>query len=1219
METATDKFTAVMLLLLIDLIFLVVVVGLLALVTMRRKPAYAVMKRNFLAYFTNPTGYVFLCLFVWLASIAAFWPESFFASNLANLDQLNQALPLIMLVFIPAITMSIWAEERRQGTDELLLTIPATDIDIVLGKYLAAVSIFTVSLLFSQITVFLVLINLGDPDVGLFVGNHFGYWLVGLALLAVGMVASFLTSNLTVGFILGAGFCSILVFPAYANLLWGEDTSRVIATFSIAQKFRDFEGGVISFSGLVYFGMIIALSLYLCLVLIGRRHWSGGKDGRAMGGHYLLRTTSLIVIAASVSITAAALPLFRWDVTETKLSSLSEDSIDLIHAAIKRKVDDWNRSDLAITNLESSGGNQFVRFEANDDKKSAYISQDVVILPSWKSIDLSARIRVLKTGDEEDGENAGALAVGIRANFYDEDGKRLGKTAQIKSGAEDDWKEISKSDIAIPDGASRLTLQVGRFNYAGVVEVDDVKAIAASDDNGAKKTEEAADKDADASESDQTQPDSDSIVRNGDFEKEDEAYAIKIETFISKDLPEEFVERRFNLLTALREMKAEGGDRITLKIYDGIDLVGDEATYAEDHYGIGREQFETRVRGSRATEDIIFGVAFTSAMRRSVVPFMAASLPIEYELVRSLAAVTEQERKKIGILTTDAGLMTGSRGQMGGGGDYLVIEELRKQYEVVEINPGEPIPMDACDVLLAVQPSSLDGQQNPAAGPGPMEHFIQAVRSGMPTAIFEDPFPNFFQVVGTTQPKRQQNRMPFGQPPPPQPKGNIGPLWDLLGVNLVRQPGPARSFHGGGTQDEALVVWQEYNPHKEMEQLLFNQLVWITPYCGAKPKDAFGADSSVTSGLQEMMFVFPGGLEKSSTGVDHEVIPLITTGKDNSGTISREEYLFFEMRMRSPDEMREYEEYRLHRHAARRDKSADSGWIAKANLDRASSNVKVNGRTRAVWIPLSEAEAEEVKEDEDLVTRKKDGETQQLFIVGENKIDYMLGAHIRKKASESSDGADVNKRGLNVILVSDIDIFGDFFFQLRQQGELPNFPESANWKLDNVTMLLNTLDLLSGDDRFIDIRKRRRKHRELTAINRVADAARTERDKARKEAKDKFKKSIDEFQKDLDKALEEIEPLKKTNPAEHDAKERVIIKDINDQVVAKRNELEEDQEEANRDIDDREENLIKDVQDSYKMCAVLFPPIPPLLIAICVFFVRRSRERETVTKSRLVQ
>ncbi|MFM2095425.1 MAG: hypothetical protein RIS70_2549, partial [Planctomycetota bacterium] len=151
---------------LIDGVVLAIFAAILYPVARVNRPAFAVLKRNFFGYFSDPTGYAFLCLFVLLTSFAAFWPHEFFNSNLANLDQLNRTFPLVMLVFIPAITMSIWADERRQGTDELLLTLPAADSDIVMGKFLAAAAVYTCSLIFSQVSTYMVLVSLtlGDLD-----------------------------------------------------------------------------------------------------------------------------------------------------------------------------------------------------------------------------------------------------------------------------------------------------------------------------------------------------------------------------------------------------------------------------------------------------------------------------------------------------------------------------------------------------------------------------------------------------------------------------------------------------------------------------------------------------------------------------------------------------------------------------------------------------------------------------------------------------------------------------------------------------------------------------------------------------------------------------------------------------------------------------------------------------------------------------------------------
>jgi len=316
-----------------DVVFLLILIAIVALLSGTKRAAFAVMKRNFVGYFSNPTGYVFLCIFVFLTSVAAFWPYEFFNQNLATLDQLNRWFPLIMLVFIPAITMSISAEEKRQGTDELLLTLPADDFDIVIGKYMAAAAIFTASLLFSQLSTFITLSILteGNLDIGLIFTSYLGYWFVGLAMLAIGMIASFLTGNLTVGFILGALFNAPL---AFASLAGSVIPSRQIAEWfqasGIARPFDDFGRGVISTSSVIYFVLVSIVALYVCMVLIGRRHWTGGKDGNTMAWHYLARIAALVVFTIGAVVLFRDMDFFRRDLTEGKVSSLAPATKTLI-------------------------------------------------------------------------------------------------------------------------------------------------------------------------------------------------------------------------------------------------------------------------------------------------------------------------------------------------------------------------------------------------------------------------------------------------------------------------------------------------------------------------------------------------------------------------------------------------------------------------------------------------------------------------------------------------------------------------------------------------------------------------------------------------------------------------------------------------------------------------------------------------------------------------
>lgn len=295
---------------------------------LRNNVVLAVFKRNVQSYFSGVLGYLFIVVFVVAGAFAAF-NQQFFANNQANLDQLSLWYPLLLLFIVPAITMSAWADEKKMGTDELLFTMPASDMEILLGKFLAVLAVYTIALLFS-ITHIFVLTSIGNPDIGMMLTTYFGYWLAGTSLLAAGMFASALTSSTTVAFVLGTVICAIPIFIGQVA-----PASNLVQGLSLVEQFQDFTTGVLPLSSILYFISLAIMMLYLNRILITRRHWSGKEQG-AMGLQYLVRTISLAVILISVNV-IASYGSSRIDMTSERVYSLSQTTKDLIS-----KIDEKN-------------------------------------------------------------------------------------------------------------------------------------------------------------------------------------------------------------------------------------------------------------------------------------------------------------------------------------------------------------------------------------------------------------------------------------------------------------------------------------------------------------------------------------------------------------------------------------------------------------------------------------------------------------------------------------------------------------------------------------------------------------------------------------------------------------------------------------------------------------------------------------------------------------
>lgn len=229
-----------------------------------------IYQKELKSYFNSPIAYIVIIVFLIIAGY--FFTSSLFQNNLATLRSLFDIIPFIFLFFIPAITMRLFSEEKKQGTIELLLTKPVTDNELVIGKFLAAFMLTLITLL-PTLLYFIIVALLGKIDNGTVVGGYLGLIFTAAVYIGVGLFASSLTENQVVAFIVA--FIAIFALFMMGKILMQFSPILVSAVefISTDYHFTNISRGVIDSRNLIYYFSMIFFTLFLTRVSLESRKW----------------------------------------------------------------------------------------------------------------------------------------------------------------------------------------------------------------------------------------------------------------------------------------------------------------------------------------------------------------------------------------------------------------------------------------------------------------------------------------------------------------------------------------------------------------------------------------------------------------------------------------------------------------------------------------------------------------------------------------------------------------------------------------------------------------------------------------------------------------------------------------------------------------------------------------------------------------------------------
>jgi len=239
----------------------------------------AIARREFFAYFGSPVAYIAIAVFLVLLGITFFFKvpfllpkEGFFEAKEATLRPLFEWMLFLFTIFLPAISMRLLAEERKIGTMEVLLTLPVTENEVVLGKLLGAMGFLGIA---TALTVAYPLMVglLGNPDIGPLVGGYFGVLLVGSTYLAIGLLASSWTRSQITAFITAIVICAVFTFIDRVPEAMGIHSIEAFSMMSFNHHFQSIARGVIDSRDMVFFGSVIIGAVMLAGYSLETRKW----------------------------------------------------------------------------------------------------------------------------------------------------------------------------------------------------------------------------------------------------------------------------------------------------------------------------------------------------------------------------------------------------------------------------------------------------------------------------------------------------------------------------------------------------------------------------------------------------------------------------------------------------------------------------------------------------------------------------------------------------------------------------------------------------------------------------------------------------------------------------------------------------------------------------------------------------------------------------------